>query len=93
MSFAADLDLLVGPPFGKPVVAGAVSGYGILDVPTQVIADGMVLTTEYRLTVRTDQFGGLKYGDSVTVDGVSYVVREPMLVDDGLLTEVLLTKS
>jgi hypothetical protein len=93
MSFAADLDLLVGPPFGKPVVAGAVSGYGILDVPTQVIADGMVLTTEYKLTVRTDQFGSLKYGDAVTVDGAAYVVREPMLVDDGLLTEVLLTKS
>lgn len=93
MSFAADLDLLVGPPFGKPVTAGAVSGYGILDMPTQVVADGMVLTTDYKLTVRTDQFGSLKYGDAVTVDGASYVVREPMLIDDGLLTEVLLTKS
>lgn len=92
MSFASDLDLLLGPPFGKAVVAGAVSGYGILDMPTQVIADGMVLTTEYKLTVRTDQFGGLKYGDAVTVDGLSYAVREPMLIDDGLFTELLLTR-
>lgn len=92
MDFAAELDLFVGPPFGKPVVAGAVSGYGILDMPTQVVADGMVLTTEYKLTVRTDQFGGLRYGDAVTVDGLSYEVREPLLIDDGLLTELLLTR-
>ena len=92
MTFAADLDLLVGPPFGKPVTAGAISGYGILDMPTQVVADGMVLTTDYKLTVRTDQFGGLKYGDAVTVDGVSYKVREPVLIEDGLLTELVLTK-
>lgn len=91
--FAGDLDLLVGPPFGKPVTAGAVSGYGILDMPSQVIADGMVLTTEYKLTVRTDRFGGLKYGDAVTVDGVSYKVREPVLIEDGLLTELVLTKA
>lgn len=93
MSFAADLDLMLGQPFGKVVVAGAVSGYGILDMPTQVIADGMVLTTEYKLTVRTDQFGSLKYGDAVTVDGAAYVVREPMMLEDGLLTELILTKS
>lgn len=92
MSFAADLDVFLAPPFGKPVTAGVVSGYGILDMPSQMIADGMVLTTEYKLTVRTDKFGWLKFGDTVNVQGVSYEVREPMLIEDGLLSEIILTK-
>ena len=85
------LDLFL-QDFGKPVSAGAVIGLGILDMPGQVIADGMVLNTDYRLTVRTDQFGGLLYGDSVVVDSISYEVRELLPVDDGSFCEVTLTR-
>lgn len=91
MAFTENLDLFL-TDFGVPVSAGAVTGLGILDMPSQVVADGMVLTTDYKLTVKSVQFGGLLYGDAITVDGVSYQVREAMKVDDGSFTELFLTK-
>lgn len=78
--------------FGKPVSAGAVTGLGILDMPGQVIADGMVLNTDYRLTVRTDQFGWLKFDDHISVDGSTFKVREVFPVEDGALTLLSLAK-
>ena len=86
-----DFDLFLGD-FGVPVSAGAVSGVGILDMPSQVVADGMVLTTDYRLTVKTADFGGLLYGDGITVDGTLYQVREAMKVDDGKFCEISMSK-
>lgn len=86
-----DLSLFLAD-FGVTVTSGAVSGMGILDMPSQVVADGMVLTTDYKLTVRTSDFGGLIYGAAVTVDGVNYQVREALKVDDGNFTELMLTR-
>ena len=86
-----DLDLFL-IDFGKPVSAGAVTGLGILDMPGQVIADGMVMNTDYRLTVRTDQFGWLKFDDHISVDGSAFKVREAFPVEDGALTLLSLAK-
>lgn len=86
-----DLSLFLND-FGVTVTSGAVTGMGILDMPSQVVADGMVLTTDYKLTVRTSEFGGLIYGAGVTVDGVNYQVREAMKIDDGQFTELMLTR-
>ena len=91
MAFTEDLDLFL-TDFGVPVSTGVVSGLGILDLPSQVVADGRVLTTDYKLTVKTSQFGGLLYGDAITVDGANYQVREAMKVDDGQFSELFLTK-
>jgi hypothetical protein len=79
--------------FGVTVTAGAVEGLGILDMPGEYVADGRVITTEYLLRCQVSKFGELAYGDSVTVDGVSYTVREqPLRIDDGVFCLVLLTK-
>lgn len=91
MALSEDLDLFL-TDFGVTCTSGAVTASGILDMPSQVIADGMVLTTDYRLTVKTSQLGHLLYGDGITVDGVNYQVREAMKVDDGAFTELMLTK-
>lgn len=91
MAFTEDLDLFLSD-FGVAVTSGGVTGNGILDMPTQIIADGMVLTTEYKLTTKTADFGGLMYGAPITVDGVSYQVREAMKIDDGQFTELTLTR-
>jgi len=92
MALTEDLSLFLSD-FGVTVTSGAVSGVGILDMPSQIVADGMVLTTDYKLTVRTSEFGTLKYGDSLTVDGSAYTVRENMLIDDGQFCELMLQKS
>jgi hypothetical protein len=86
-----DLSLFL-EDFGVVCTSGAVTAKGILDMPSQVVADGMVLTTDYKLTVRTADFGGLLYGDGVTVDGVNYQVREAMKIDDGAFTDLMLTR-
>lgn len=91
MAFTEDLSLFLSD-FGVTVTSGGVTGSGILDMPTQVIADGMVLTTEYRLTTKTSEFGGLLYGAAITVDGVNYQVREAMKIDDGEFSELMLTR-
>ena len=78
--------------FGVTITSGDVSGLGILDTPGELIADGMVITTDYSVRCETSKFGGLIYGAPLTVDGVNYQVRENRLIDDGLFCEITLTK-
>ena len=80
--------------FGVSVTADGVSGLGILDMPGEYVADGRVITNEYQLRVEFSKFGALSYGDSVTVAGDAYTVREaPLIADDGVFCVMLLTKD
>ena len=78
--------------FGVSCTAGAISGLGILDMPSQIISGEMVLSTDYTLTARTADFGGLVFGDPITVGGVNYQVREVRRIDDGMFVEIGLTR-
>ena len=91
MAITEDLSLFLAD-FGATVTSGAVTGLGILDMPGQVVAGDMIITTDYRLTAKTSEFGGLVYGAAVTVDGINYQVREAMKIDDGEFTELMLTR-
>lgn len=91
MAFDEDLNLFLND-FGVSCTAGAVSALGILDMPSQVIADGMVLSTDYTLTAKVSDFGSLVYGDGITVAGISYQVREVRRLDDGQFCEIGLSK-
>jgi len=83
----ADLDLLFS--FGaSSVTAGAVSGLGLYMAPSEIIAEGMVMTTDHELTVKTSEFGNLQYGAGIVVDAVPYTVRHVMPIDDGRLSLV-----
>jgi len=53
----------------------------------------MVLTTDYTLTARTSKFGSLIRGSAITVDSVSYTVRETMLISDGSFVQIALQKT
>lgn len=79
--------------FGVSVVAGAVSGLGILDMPSELIVSGQVITTEYTLTCETSKFGSLLYGSSITVGGVAYTVRSSSLVSDGVFSQLVLQRT
>lgn len=87
MALTEDLNVFLDD-FGVSCTAGAVTALGLLDMPTQVVAGEMVLTTDYTLTARFADFGGLVYGDSITVAGVIYQVREVRQLDDGAFCEI-----
>jgi len=95
MAFTEDLSVFLDlNGFGVPVTAGAVSGVGILDQNSEIILGGEATMIDYLLTVRTDQFGGLSYGDAVTVDGAVYKVEmQPQRFDDGAFCRVPLVKG
>ena len=95
MAFTEDLSVFLDlNGFGVPVVAGAVSGVGILDQNSELILSGEITIIDYLLTVPTATFGSLGYGDAITVDGVSYKVEtQPQRFDDGTFCRVPLVKS
>ena len=92
MALTEDLDIFL-VDFGVSCTAGATTANGILDMPSQVISDGMVLTTDYTLTARASNFGSLVRGDSITVDGTAYTVREAILIDDGKFVQLGIQKT
>ena len=92
MAFTEDLAVFLAD-FGVSVTAGAVSGSGLLDMPGELIADGMVITTDYSLRCEASKFGSLAYGTSITVDSLTYTVRENRLIDDGKFCLISLQKS
>jgi len=92
MAISEDLTVFLND-FGVSCTAGAVSALGILDMPSQVLAGDMVLSTDYMLTARFADFGGLQYGDPITVAGVNYQVRETRQIDDGAFVEIGLQKT
>jgi hypothetical protein len=75
------------------VVAGAVSGEGFLSQNSEMILGGEITIIDYLLTVTTALFGGLSYGDLVTVDSTSYKCEtQPQRFDDGTFCRVPLVK-
>ena len=92
MAITEDLDIFLAD-FGVNCTAGAVTANGILDMPSQILSDGMVLSTDYTLTARASNFGTLIRGNSITVDSVAYTVRETMLIDDGKFVQIALQKT
>ena len=93
MAITEDLDIFLAD-FGVSCTAGAVTANGILDMPSQILSDGMVLSTDYTLTARASNFGSLIRGSSITVDSVAYTVRhDPMLIDDGKFVQIALQKT
>ena len=74
-------------------LANGVQFKGILDSPMDVIAGGMALSREYLLTAKTSDVSTAARGTSITVDGSDYKVRENRPIDDGLFSELLLSKD
>ncbi len=78
--------------FGKSVIVGAQQGLGILDSPGQAIIGDMVLMVDYALTLPAALAAGLAFGASITVDGVSFRVKENYPQQDGLFHVLTLEK-
>lgn len=78
--------------FGVLAVAGANSATVLFDMPGEEIFGGMQQSTEYAITYRSVDLPGLTAGNSITVDGVAYKVRQTTPQDDGKLIKAMLKK-
>lgn len=92
MALSENLDVFMAD-FGVAVTDGVTATVGNLDMPSEVLAGGMIITTDYTLTIRANVYPALKYADSLTVAGASYTVREVRLLDDGVFATVYLSKT
>lgn len=81
---------------GVPCVAGAYTFTGLFDQPDdQLSAAGInFLSTMYLVTAKAADVNaaGLASGSALTVNGIAYVVRDVMSVDDGAFTNLTLSK-
>ena len=91
MAFTEDLDTFFAD-FKDTVVFNSTSYQGILDEPDEMIADGFVVSTDYQLTVKTSDLGSLVFDATLTVNSVTYKVRNVRKIDDGTLCIVFLMK-
>ena len=82
-------------PFGVSCTGGSplVTSKGILDSPSSIIAGDQILYTDYVLHCMDADFGMLKAGDDLTVDGVDYTVRTNEAGLDALAREISLQKT
>lgn len=67
------------------------SFFGLLDEPDQMDG-GQIISTEYKLTMLTNEAATLTRGQAITVAGSPYIVREkPRKVDDGIFCKIELS--
>ena len=60
LDFQEDLDAFFDTPgFTVPVVFGSTTGVGYFDTPSEIIANGLVLTTDYSVVVKTSDYDGV----------------------------------
>ena len=91
MAFTEDLDIFLAD-FGDSVEYQGVLYNGILEQPDEIVADGLVMTTDYELTGKTSELGSLVFDDIISVDGDNYKVRQARKIDDGKFCLVSLNK-
>lgn len=92
MAFTEDINTFFGD-FSENVFYDNETYKGILEQPDEVIADGVVLTTDYELTVKNSDLGTLAFDTEIDVSNVTYKVRNIRKVDDGTLCKISLTKK
>ena len=91
MAFTEDLDVFLSD-FGQAVIRDGVPYKGSLEQPDEIVADGLVMTTDYELTGKTSELGSLVFDDIISVDGDNYKVRQARKIDDGKFCTVSLNK-
>ena len=63
LSFAEDLDAFFDTPgFTVPVVSSSVTSVGYFESPDEIVADGVLLTTDFSVLVKTSDFSPVASG-------------------------------
>tara|TARA_R100001086_G_scaffold248184_2_gene184402 strand:- start:226 stop:504 length:279 start_codon:yes stop_codon:yes gene_type:complete len=91
MAFTENLDIFF-EHFSTNVFYNGAFYKGNLEQPDEIIADGVVLTTDYELTVKNSDLGFLNFDSEIEIDDVKYKVRNVRKIDDGILCKISLNK-
>jgi len=91
MAFTEDINTFF-VDFAEDVIYETIRYKGILEQPDELIADGIVMTTDYELTVKSSELGSLDFDTVIEVSNVKYKVRNVRKIDDGTLSKISLTK-
>ena len=91
MAFTEDINTFF-VDFAEDVIYETIRYKGILEQPDELIADGIVMTTDYELTVKSSELGSLDFDTTIEVSNVKYKVRNVRKIDDGTLSKISLTK-
>lgn len=75
------------------VVDGSTPLRGIYSAPGELIADGMVMSDEHSVLMKSSDCAGWLKGRSITVSGDSFFVRMVFPEGDGKLSRVTLSKA
>ena len=82
---------------GQEVVFDGVIKKGLLNMPDEILAGDIMISTDYVLTVQTTEFADVVLGDtlSIKVNGIreDYEVRSKRMEDDGKLSMITLSKT
>tara|TARA_Y100000114_G_scaffold83887_1_gene77448 strand:+ start:78 stop:362 length:285 start_codon:yes stop_codon:yes gene_type:complete len=92
MPFTEDLDTFF-IDFKDSVIYDNAEYIAFLDQPDEMIADGVVVSTDYELTGKTSDFGLVEYEDKIVVNDEDYTVRSVRKIDDGSMCIVSLSKE
>ena len=79
--------------FGLAAVSGSASGKVLFDQPDNTAFGDLVQTTEYTATLRVIDFPVLVAGNTLTISGAAYVVREVAHIEDGAFARATLSKA
>jgi len=79
--------------FGLEATAGSASGKVLFDQPDNAAFGDLVQTTDYTATLRVADFPALAVGNSITISGTAYVVREVVRIEDGAFARATLAKA
>ena len=82
---------------GQEVVFNGITKKGLLNMPDEILAGDLMISTDYVLTVQTKQFEDVVLG-SILVINVNgkrekYEVRSKRMEDDGKLSMITLSKT
>lgn len=96
MAFTEDLGAFFSSDdFAVNVTWGVQTATGILNAPDETAGVGVVgaLSREYLLIYPVTKLVGLSTGQTLTVDGAAYTVREVRGIDDGNIMNATLAKN
>lgn len=78
--------------FGITVTKSGSTFKALFDIADELVGGGVVISTDYVLTVRSSDIASLVDGDTLSINAANYEVRRILKIDDGAFSRVVVSK-